>query len=421
MAKKINGFKDGLKNVVNNLVNARSASATNQFSSRSKISAPELRAIYKTGIGNRIVSLKTRYALNDTIQFMSETDEKWFDQFLYDDVRSAAEKMLSYGRAIIILFRKGEDLSKPFDFDSENPHPIVRRVFEGEYVTVNSPVLDLQDERYDKPTTYIVNGKQIHWSRVVDFRYVEPPRRELPSYQYGGISEFELIYGQLINDAIVERSSGAILEKSSSMFYKLEGFRDALRSGADAEIIDYFTKIEEMRGIYGAGIIDATDNIENITQALNNLSETDMISLRRLSMVTGIPVSWLVGENVKGLNSSGDNERQIMQDTIETMQRTYLLHPINELLKAYGKDPVSFKDNQGETPTVRLKYETDAIANAKVMSEIGEDANQYLIDKAVITPSKFEMFENDIDEAEAEEITPEELAAVNETTDINQA
>lgn len=410
-------FGDGLRNVVNKLINGRAAQTTNQFSQRTKVSNEELRAIYKTGIGNRIVTLKVRYALNDTIQFTSDTDKKLFDKEFYDDIRSACEKMLWGGRAIIVLFRKGEDLSKPIDLDSDNPHPLVRRIFEGEYVTVMPPVPDLMDDRYDLPSMYMVNGQQIHWSRVIDFKYVEPPRRELPSYNYGGISEFELIYGQLVNDAIVERASGSILEKSSSMFYKLEGFRDALRSGGDEEIVSYFEKVEEMRGIYGAGIIDMTDSVENIEQRLNGLQETDMISLRRLSMVTGIPVSWLVGENVKGLNSSGDNERQIMQDTVETIQRTYMLRPINELLKAYGKDPIEFKDNQGETPTVRLKFETDAIANAKVLSEIGEDANLYLIDKAVITPSKFEMFENDIEDAENEAITSEELAAVSETTD----
>lgn len=421
MARK-KGFNDGLKSVTNTLINSRKAQATNQFAGGSKrVADVELRSIYKTGIGQRIVSLKSGYALNETIKFAAKQDEKWFNENLYDDVRSASEKMLTYGRSIIILFRKGDILSKPFNVKEDNPHQIQRRLFEGENVTAHSPITDLMDDRFDKPMTYQVAGETIHWSRVIDFTYVTPPRKDLPLYRFGGISEFELIYAQLVNDAIVERSTGTMLEKSSSMFYKIKGWRDALRGGQDSEIIEYFTKVEELRGIYGAGIIDSEDAIEAVNQALQNLAETDMISLRRLAMVTGIPVSWLVGENVKGLNATGDNERQILQDTIETMQRTYLLRPINELLTAYGRDPIKFKDNQGETPTVRLKYETDAIANAKVLNEIGEDANAYLIEKGVIIPSKFEMFEADIDDAEDEEITPEELAAVDETTNKNPA
>jgi hypothetical protein len=161
--------------------------------------------------------------------------------------------------------------------------------------------------------------------------------------------------------------------------------------------------------------------VTSVTQALNNLSETDMISLRRLAMVTGIPVSWLVGENVKGLNSSGDNERQILQDTVETIQRVYLMRPINELLLAYGKQPIVFKENQGETPLVRLDYQTKAIDNAVKLDSIGGDAEHYLVEHEVIKRSKFDMFEKDIEEAGAEELNADDIlmGLENETSNQN--
>lgn len=419
---KLKGFADGLKNIVNHLSNSRSAQSVNQFANRYKVGNEELRAIYKTGIGNRIISIKSRYALNDTIQFSSDVDREFFEKELFHDVNKAAEKMLAYGRSIIVLFRKGDDLSKPFIYETDNPHPIQRRVFDGDMVNVvGGGVVDLMDDRYNKPMSYMVAAAQIHWSRVIDFTYVTPPDRDMASYSYGGISEFELIYPQLINDAVIERCTGSILEKSSSIFYKLDGYRDRLASeDGDKEIIAYFTEIENLRSIYGAGIIDKNDEVTSVTQALNNLSETDMISLRRLAMVTGIPVSWLVGENVKGLNSSGDNERQILQDTVETIQRTYLMRPINELLLVYGKEPITFKDNQGETPIVRLDYETKAIDNAVKLDSIGGDAENYLIEHDVIKRSVFDMFEKDVEEAGQEELNVDDILMGLENETSNQ-
>lgn len=410
-------FTDGLINILSNLTNRRSATNANTFVS-SKLSDEQLRAIYKSGLGSKIVKIKAGYALNDTLQFESPGDEEFYNKELAYDVLKAARFMVGFGRGIIVLYQHGDNLSHPFI--PVDDRPIRRRVFSGDMVTTSDYETDFESDRYYKPKTFNVRGEQIHWSRVVDFTYYEPPEQDAANYNFGGVSEFEIIYPQLVNDAIVERASGSIVEKNATIFYKVAGFREACQLNKDKDILRYFGALEDARSIYGAGIIDNEDEAISLAQALTNLADVDNITLRRLAMVTGIPLAWLIGENVKGLNSTGDNERQIFQDMIETLEYEHLQEPINLLMKIYGRGAVEFKDNQGETALGRIEFETKVIDNAVKLHSMGEDYGEYLDRHDVTQRDDFaKFFGTDMSEA-AEPVdgslTLEEIFS-NETTD----
>lgn len=396
----ITELKDGLTNVLNQLINRREGSSQNVITSK-RLDQVTLRNIYRSGIGSKIVRLKSSYALTDTLEFETTSDEEFYDALLAESVKLAARYMLSFGRGIIVVHQKGDDLSKPAGrLDSKLA---LLNVFSGDMVTIGNVSRDLSNPRYYKPLYYNVRGNQIHWTRVIDFTYVEPPEFEAEIYLHGGISEFELIYEQLINDGIVERASSAIVEKNSTLFYKVKGFKEALRTKKDKDLISYFSKLEDARSIYGAGLIDDEDSVESVSQALTNLSEVSDISLRRVSMVTGIPVSVLVGEGVRGLNATGENEMTIFQHTIETLQGDYLINPINELLRKFNKKPASFSENQGQTPDSKVSYESKAIENAFKLWQMGEDHQKYLQERDVLKKDDWEAMWG----ADPDEITPE--------------
>lgn len=395
-------FRDGMTNIVNGLANRRSAVATNVITS-TRLDDTQLRAIFKTGLGAKIISIKTGYALNDTLQFENDKDEELYKRRLQRAVKKASKFMLGFGRGIILLNEKNADLSKaltgPLDLAK-----VKLDVFSGDMVTPMNVSIDLNDVRYQKPKTYSVRGKSFHWSRVIDFTYYAPPELDLPTYRYGGISEFEMIHTQLINDGIVERASGAILEKNSTLFHKIKGFADAVRCGDDDYLISYYAKLAEIRGIYGDGLIDGEDDVISIAQTLTNLDAVDNITIRRLALVTSIPVPLLVGESVQGLNSSGSQERQSFQDMVENLQFDYMEDPIKELCGHFGIDDVCFKENQGGTATERMDFETKAIDNAVKLDALGEDYRAYLKEHGVLkTDTWKELFAPPAEEPAASE------------------
>jgi hypothetical protein len=384
----MSSFKDGITNIINKLANRRSATATNRITSE-RLLAHELRAIYRTGVGSKIVRLKAGYALNETLQFKREPELEFYQAKLERSVKGAAKFMIGFGRGIILINERGQDHSKPattFNLDR-----VKLDVFSGDMVNSQDVSRDLNDERYGKPRSYMVRGVTFHWTRVIDFTYFMPAEEDAPNYDYGGISEFELIYTQLINDALVERSSGTIIEKNSSLFHKVKGFKDAVRCGEDDALVEYYSKLADLRGIYGDGLIDSEDDVVTVAQSLSDLAAVNTITLQRLCMVTGLSMTALVGEEPKGLNTTGEGGRQVMQDTIEALQFDYLLEPIQRLCEVFGIDGVAFKDNQGGSATQRIEFETKAIDNALKLDALGEDYRGYLIEHAVVTVDNFDL------------------------------
>lgn len=388
------GFLDGLESLQNTITNKRNSLNSNTFS-HTRVHDNQLRKIYKSGIGSKIVRIKAGYALNDTIQFHGNADEKYYNKNLRKQVKRASRFMVGFGRGIVVNYYAGDDLSKPFRKQKERKLKV--RSFSGDRVTISDYDRDFHSDRYNKPNAYMVNGHSIHYSRVVDFTYFEPPEDDIDQYQYGGISEFELIYSQLICDGIIERASANIVEKNSSLFYKIAGFKDKVQMKQEAAIVKYFSLVEDFRSMHGATLMDAEDSVEVHSQNLTNLKDVSEYALRRLAMVTGIPMAVLIGENVKGLNSTGDNERLMFQDMIETIQAEHILEPLQELFAMHDLGLMSFKENQGDSPQARIAFDKEVILNAKELHLMGEDYGAYLVEHGVMKQESYDDFFKETD------------------------
>ena len=376
---------DGIVDLYNSLANNRNATSNNIISSN-RVDDSQLNEIYKTGLGNKIVRVKAGYALkSNALNFSSVEDKTFYLAKLEAKVKKAFKWSLVFGRGIIVI-NDGTDLSLPLE-------DVIRGnvkfdVFSGDMISVTSYEMDLSGSRYLQPEFYNVRGYNFHYSRVIDLTYVEVTDQDAPTYNYGGLSEYELIYNQIVNDGIVERASASILEKNSSLFYKIKGFKTALENKQESNLVKFYKMAEDRRSIHGAGLIDSEDDVVNVSQSLTNLKEADDISLRRIALVTGIPLPMLVGESVGGLNSAGTQEKTSFNEMIELLQQDYLVTPLNALFGKLGMSTVSFKDNQNVTPLEKVEYETKVIDNAVKLNDMGYDAETYMKEHGVQGKSK---------------------------------
>lgn len=373
---RIFSFNDGLSSLTSDLVNRRKASATNKLTT-TKLSDTYLRTIFRLGIASKIYRIKSGYALNGTLDFESVADQTFYETHLAAQVKRACMQQLGFGRGAMLVAARGDDLSKP-RANTLTPENTVIRAFSGDLVSAITTSFDIEDERYYKPSIYNIRGNSVHWTRVVDFTYYEPSEQDLPTYNYGGISEAELIYEQLVNDGVIERASASIVEKNSTLFYKMKGFKSRLAAKKEAEMLQYMATLETARSMYGAGLLDAEDSVEEVSQTLTNLEGVNESSLRRLAMITGIPLPMLVGESVKGLNSTGDTERQTFEDTIANYANDYVVPNINTLMYKFGRGPVEFKGLQDNSALQRATYEGLVLDNAIKFQGLGGDFSAYL-------------------------------------------
>lgn len=383
-------FLDGIRSFTSQLVNSRSL-ANSHYVAASRLSHADIYQIYRTGLGNKIVRIKAGDALRDALEFESADDEMFYKRRLASRVREVARWMIAFGRGLVLVHKRGDDLATPLSgsYDPNDPSVLIN-VFSGDMVSPMGVDIDLQSPRYMRPTGYVVRGAQIHPSRVIDFTYVKPPEMESHIYRYGGISEFELIYDQILADEIVQRASPRVIDKASTLFYKVDGFRDAMTTGGEAEMVRYFQQLESVRGLYAAGLVDKEDDLEVVAQSINNLADADQITLRRLAMVTGISVTRLIGEAPRGMNSTGEKEAQMDRDMLETLQQEYLLDPINQLMRRFSQGRVEFVCDEGDDDLRRIDYEAKAITNAVQLAGIGEDAGAYLHEHNITKPDDFD-------------------------------
>lgn len=368
-------FYDGLVSLTNKIINRRSNVDNNQIVSQ-RIHPQTIRNIIKTGLPNKIISFKSEYATKNGFNFEDEKSTNFYKIKLSKVIKKVVFDMLAYGRGIVVLIEPNVELKDPL----VNPNRARVVAFGGDLVTCTSAEFNVSKPNYLKPLFYLVRDKEIHPSRVVDFTYKEVSDYDKPQYQYGGISEIELIYNQLINDGVVERASTSIIERSSTLFYKIEGFKEALAQKKEKHILDFTSKLEDFRSLYGAGIIDSNDDVITVGQVLTHLMDVDTITLRRLSMVTSIPFSILTGERTKGLNSSDEIDREIFNEAIEGIQENYVIEPLTRLMKMFGLSEPTIVVGQNIPDRDRVKANGAVIDNANKLSDMGEDdtASDYL-------------------------------------------
>jgi len=387
-------FNDGLVSLTNNLANTRNAYTQNTIVNN-RLSDAENNNIYKSGIGNKIVNIKNNTAYKEGFTFDSTADEKYFNKYLAKKIKEASLWMTVFGRGVFVIIEKNKKLSEPLSKDL-NKNTLLFKVFDGSMVTANSTDRNLMSERYYKPTMYQVRGESIHHTRVIDFTYLPVREDDKPNYQYGGMSEFELINEQIINDGVIERAAPAVLEKSSTIFYKVKGFKQAIQNKKESDILSYFAALENLRSVFGAGVVDSEDAVESLTQALSGLSETDQITLRRLALVTGIPLAVLVGESVKGLGANGDNEMTTFFMMIQNFQTAYLIDNINDLMEKLGFGDVEFKQPEQQTPKEKADLQSVVLDNATKLFNLGEETEDYLNENGFQTKDTFDLFKDEL-------------------------
>lgn len=364
---------DGLKSLVNSLTNQRNSLSNNVVVSNPRLSLSMLRGLNKTGLYRRIVGLKSGYATRAGFNFDDDKSNEFY-KTIDSQVKNAVNNMIGYGRGVLVLITPNMPLSEPITSNKN----LVIKSFGSDMITAVSASFDLLDERYMKPTFYVIREKQIHHSRIFDFTYEKPPEIELPLYFYGGISEAELIYPQILADGIVERAVPSILEKSSTMIYKIGGFNAALKAKKEKDLLRHYSTLENMRSMYGAGLIDKDDEIQVINQALTNLQESDLITLRRIALVTSIPLTMLLGEGSKGLNSNTDTEKQVFNEMIESLQTEYILPVLGDFMEFMGYKRPSIHIGQNISALDKVKFESIVLDNAIKLYNMSEDYEDYL-------------------------------------------
>lgn len=254
-----------------------------------------------------------------------------------------------YGGALgLIGANDGQsDLSQPLQEDQIQSIDYIN-VVDRRYVTTSHYFSDYMQPNYGKPSVYRVfrsivdyndtNSQalfDIHASRVI--RFEGTPVDVIERQRLGGWSHsvLQAPYEEIKRFMQTFQSASHLLTDASQGVYKLKGLMSKLATKSGQNLL--YTRMQMMdmaRSVARSLLIDADG--EEFTRVQTSFqSIPDMLDrfMQMLSMVTGIPVTLLMGRSAAGMNATGDSDFRAFYDEVAARQRNDLAPQLRRLYK----------------------------------------------------------------------------------------
>jgi phage-related protein (TIGR01555 family) len=187
------------------------------------------------------------------------------------------------------------------------------------------------------PQTWLVQGKEIHKSRLLPFVGRPVPDLLKPAYSFGGLSLSQMAKPYVENWLRTRQSVSDMLHSFSVSGLKTN-LADKIAEGAEEEIYRRVQFFNAARDNNGMMIVDK--NLEeyfNVSAPLGTLDVLQAQSLESICSISGIPVVKYVGNQPVGLNASSEGELEAYYTWVHSQQEkmTPLLNSVLALLQLH--------------------------------------------------------------------------------------
>jgi len=312
----------------------------------------QLRGMYNGGsdIAATIVNIPVDESLMYWRKF-THPDQKVIDEIekaeSYYNVRDVLRKALIderlFGGSVIMPILKsstdGNDLITPIDFDSEVKEGDLLSLRHFDRWTVNKIVTNVYNpasEDFLSPDYMIMSygGYPINLSRLIIFNGKYTPIYDYQQNAFWGKSILSDCYGLLLKIATIEESAVNASKKASYNVLKIQGLRNYAQSSQGMEAVyNKLRSINLFQNTSNCTLLDSEDDYLNFKVDLDNYVDLLMYYIKRVSGFCGIPVTKLLGDQAKGLNSSGnaDNDQKNYTNTIINMRENIIRNKLNSI------------------------------------------------------------------------------------------
>lgn len=229
-----------------------------------------------------------------------------------------------FGIRIILFVVKSKDkkyYEKPFNIDG---------VTEGSYqgmVQVDpywiTPELDGDAAAnpasmyFYEPTYWRINGRLYHRTHLIINRYAEVPDVLKPNYLYGGIPLTQMIYERVYAAERGANEAPELLLTKRLYVVKTNTIQALAKLGAFIQRMNVFSGLKNNQGIQ---VIDKQEELEQKDTNLTHVKETIEGQYEIVAGISEIPISKLMGREIKGMGNKGDGERRNYTDVLEDEQ-----------------------------------------------------------------------------------------------------
>lgn len=260
-----------------------------------------------------------------------------------------------YGGAIAVLLVDGQDVSTPLLMDR-----VKKDQFKGLLVldrwmvqpTLENTVTEFGPD-LGKPQFYDVtanapalNGKRIHYSRVIRIDGVDLPYWQRITENGWGLSVLERLYDRMVAFDSTSTGVAQLVFKAHLRTVKVKNLREILAAGGATEqaLIKQFEMIRLMQTNEGLTLLDGDDEFDAHSFTFSGLSDVLVQFAQQISGSLQIPLVRLFGQSPAGLNSTGESDIRTYYDMISQQQNAKLERGMSKVVELtyrtkFGGDP----------------------------------------------------------------------------------
>ena len=177
------------------------------------------------------------------------------------------------------------------------------------------------DPDFYTPEYWSLQGLRIHKSHLVVIVPSEVPDILKPTYFFGGIPLTQKIYERVY--AAERTANEAPMLALSKRLNVVKTDMEAIVSDPNA-FVQKMNNAAYMRDNYGTRVVGTEDEIQQFDTALADLDSVIMTQYQLVSAIANVPISKLLGTQLKGFGSTGEYEENNYHEEIKSLQESDL-------------------------------------------------------------------------------------------------
>lgn len=184
------------------------------------------------------------------------------------------------------------------------------------------------------PEYWYVLGKQVHSSRLIPMVFNRPPMLLLPSYNFLGIPNAQILYDYVLHFQRNRVSASDLLDKFSTTVLKTDMGSILYQKGGTDQLdarMSLAIKHKSNNSIFA--IDQQTEDIVKLETPLGGVTDIVRQSLELLAAIDRKPATKLLGLSPAGFNATGENENRNYDDFIDSQCEKLYRTPLEIILK----------------------------------------------------------------------------------------
>jgi phage-related protein (TIGR01555 family) len=247
-----------------------------------------------------------------------------------------------YRGSIAVMMIKGDqDVSEPLNLEAIGVGDLEGlEVFDPTQVSPHIENMnDITLPYFRKPSHYSIDGThQIHTSRVLKFHGVKLPWKAQARRGYWGSSRLQRFYDALRNSrSVVDSIASMVFEAKLDVISVPSLYQELASPNGMTKIIERFRLADQVKSFNNTLLLDSKEVFQRNNTSFAGLGELMTQYMVQNSAAADIPVTRLFGQSAKGLNATGDGDRENYDNRLQSDQEVKLEPQIEQFDQVFAR------------------------------------------------------------------------------------